>query len=266
MPPSSATHEICNPIAVELDSAADLPGSHEYALPSRGFQRETDLRHPVRAWLAQRYEVVADEIGPAFAVADLVAARKGDQPTRQHPLTSSLQLGLLNFLTHPRSEEEIRNWAPTHWTSLRRSAIEPLLECEMISIDPETDMWGAELPPQAYEELVTVELKLRDWTKALRQATLHHLYGHRAFVAMPADAVREPWLAQARVHGIGLLAVGLDGEVRVLVACQRNPPVDAQLSRMAEEKLLADELGMREGEWIGGSPRKRRCASPLRAT
>lgn len=257
MPVSLATNEIRDPMVVERDLAASRVGGGEDALPAHGFKRETDLRDPVRAWLAQSYEVVADEIGPAFAVADLVAARKGDQPRSGGPLTSSLQLDLLDFLARPRSEKELRGWSPTHWPLLRRSAIEPLLRSETISIDPETALWRAEPPPRAYAELIAVELKLRDWPKALRQSTLHHLYCHRAFVAMPAGAVRQPWLAQARDHRIGLLAVDLDGEVRVRVACQRSSPVDAQLSHMIEEKLLADELGMREGEWIGGSPCRR---------
>ncbi len=74
-------------------------------------------------------------------------------------------------------------------------------------------------------ELVAVELKLRDWREALRQAIAYQVGADRAWVAMPlaaaSRAYRERWRFAA--EGVGLLAVDDQGGVRVPIAAGASP-------------------------------------------
>ncbi len=57
------------------------------------------------------------------------------------------------------------------------------------------------------EELVTIEIKLKDWRKAIRQALDHQLYADRAYICLPKPqrAANEELLALVREAGIGLI-------------------------------------------------------------
>ncbi len=83
----------------------------------------------------------------------------------------------------------------------------------------------ADLVGARADELVAVELKLRDWREALRQATAYQVGADRAWVAMPlaaaSRAYRERWRFVA--EGVGLLAVDDQGGVRVPIAAGASP-------------------------------------------
>ncbi len=75
------------------------------------------------------------------------------------------------------------------------------------------------------DALVAVELKLRDWREALRQAMAYQLAADRTWVAMPlaaaSAAYRQRWRFEA--EGIGLLAVDDLGNVRVPIPAGSSP-------------------------------------------
>ena len=83
----------------------------------------------------------------------------------------------------------------------------------------------ADLVGARADELVAVELKLRDWREALRQATAYQVGANRAWVAMPlaaaSRAYRERWRFEAQ--GVGLLAVDDQGGVRAPIAAAASP-------------------------------------------
>lgn len=76
------------------------------------------------------------------------------------------------------------------------------------------------------EEVVAVELKLRDYREAHRQALAYQVGCHKTFVALPLDAA----LLALRKHkhafdtsGAGLLAVQMpEGDVRELLAAKHH--------------------------------------------
>lgn len=69
------------------------------------------------------------------------------------------------------------------------------------------------------EIVVTVELKIKDWKRALYQATINTVYAHESYIAMPAERKK---LLQSKKHmfekwGVGVLIVHHNGEVEVLL-------------------------------------------------
>ena len=54
---------------------------------------------------------------------------------------------------------------------------------------------------------VAVELKLRDWRRALEQALVYQLCSDYVFIAVPVATALRVDLDQLRTHGIGLLSV-----------------------------------------------------------
>ncbi len=105
------------------------------------------------------------------------------------------------------------------------------------------------------DALVAVELKLRDWHEALRQATAYQLAADRVFVAMPLEgasaAYRSRWRFQA--EGIGLLAVDDRGIVRTPVPATPSP----RLLPYLRDRVLAcparREANRFASEWIAES-------------
>jgi len=78
---------------------------------------------------------------------------------------------------------------------------------------------------QILPEIVTIEVKVTNWKRAIEQAARNHIFAHRSFVALPdyvAQRVRlEPVFRQL---GIGLLSVGDDHMVSVLRRSRRHKP------------------------------------------
>lgn len=83
----------------------------------------------------------------------------------------------------------------------------------------------ADLVGARNDALVAVELKMRDWGEALRQATAYQLGADRVWVAMPlagaSSAHRQRWRFEA--EGIGLLAVDDRGNVREPIPARPSP-------------------------------------------
>lgn len=103
--------------------------------------------------------------------------------------------------------------------------------------------WRAVLP-----EVVTVEVKVSDWRRAISQAARNQLFAHRSFVALPA-AVAERVKADRlfRELGIGLLEVEPSGGVRVVRRARRAMPkvwsYYYSLAFLAAEHLSEDNRG-----------------------
>jgi hypothetical protein len=84
--------------------------------------------------------------------------------------------------------------------------------------------------------VAAVEMKMRRWGEALRQALAYQLGADHAWVAMPlaaaSKAYRERWTFEA--EGVGLLAVDDRGHVRRPIRAAASP----RLLPFVREKLL----------------------------
>jgi hypothetical protein len=60
---------------------------------------------------------------------------------------------------------------------------------------------------RAKDEILTIELKLANWRRALRQARDHLLAADRAYVCVPAIKLTASCIGECRSRGIGLLAL-----------------------------------------------------------
>ena len=74
-------------------------------------------------------------------------------------------------------------------------------------------------------DVVAVELKLRAWREALRQATAYQLGADRAYVALPLPRAQEAHRSRFAFEreGIGLLAVDAGGAVRTVLSPAPSP-------------------------------------------
>lgn len=98
--------------------------------------------------------------------------------------------------------------------------------CEVKAVDVGTDVYA--LAPEWRDilpEIVTIEVKVTDWQKAVAQAGRNRIFSHRSFVALPefiATRVRrEPILSKL---GIGVLGVDERDEVRIVRPARRHRP------------------------------------------
>ena len=74
-------------------------------------------------------------------------------------------------------------------------------------------------------DVVAVELKLRAWREAVRQATAYQLAADRAYVALPLRAAQRAHRGRFAFEreGIGLLAVDPGGSVRTVIPAGPSP-------------------------------------------
>lgn len=99
-----------------------------------------------------------------------------------------------------------------------------LIEVEAVSRVDDTysllPIWRKILP-----EIVTIEVKVKNWKRAIEQAARNRIFAHRSFIALPDLVARrirlEPILRQL---GIGLLSVSDDNTISVLRRSRHNKP------------------------------------------
>lgn len=99
----------------------------------------------------------------------------------------------------------------------------------------------ADLIGRRTDSLVAVELKLRDWREAIRQAMAYQIAADHVWVAMPlaaaSSAYRSRWRFEA--EGIGLLAVDDRANVRSPIPASASP----RLLPFLRERILASPWG-----------------------
>lgn len=117
--------------------------------------------------------------------------------------------------------------------------------------------WREVLP-----EVITIEVKVADWRRAVSQAARNRVFAHRSFVALPSEvadrvANAPPWTEL----GIGLIAIDVEGDVRVVRRPRRHLPrawtYYYSLAFMAAEDLSGGTYDVRgaAGSGKGAVPR-----------
>lgn len=102
--------------------------------------------------------------------------------------------------------------------------IDDLLEAEAIledslsfSIHPN---WRSILP-----EIITIEAKVSDWRRGVKQAVRNRIFSHRSYLALPeksADRVRHDEVF--RRFGVGIIGVGASSEAKLVRRARRHQP------------------------------------------
>ena len=90
-------------------------------------------------------------------------------------------------------------------------------------------------------EICCFEGKLRNWTRALYQATRYRAFAHRSFVVMPEDCVRsaEAQVERFRLARVGLLALDDNGRLRVITRARSQQPRSLVMFMMAKGRALS---------------------------
>ncbi len=77
-------------------------------------------------------------------------------------------------------------------------------------------------------QTVAVELKLKKWRKAFRQALLYQLCADLVFVAVPASTVTNIDLDAFGEHGIGIVAVSRNGRCSTVLAAAQSDALNPE--------------------------------------
>jgi hypothetical protein len=76
-------------------------------------------------------------------------------------------------------------------------------------------------------EICSFEFKLNDWRRALYQAKRYRSFSHRVYVVAPPSTVNRMTTSQDtfRRFGIGIIAHGLEGISKRVLACRKRAPI-----------------------------------------
>lgn len=224
------------------------------------YTAEVQLAEPVRAWLNAQDGVVAlgDEVDAGRGVADLVAGFSSDArlPTRS-TFSNPLALSVLDKAQELIAEPQLRAWAPHGWRSLERQVVEPLiagghLEVFYSPMDSTPSYRATLNATDPFSSLVAVELKLKDWRRAVAQAGRYRLFAERSFVAMPATVMSAKLETEARRNRVGLLAIDSAAGVEVVLEAPESGPLQPARRRWAAEQLLSTVRAPKNR--VAGSP------------
>jgi len=84
------------------------------------------------------------------------------------------------------------------------------------------DLYGFSKPTG---DTIAVELKIKDWRRALYQALIYQLCSDYVFIALPETNARLVDESELARHGVGLIAVGALGQCRVRLEAARSTEV-----------------------------------------
>ena len=74
-------------------------------------------------------------------------------------------------------------------------------------------------------EIITIEVKVRKWRKAIEQASRNRIFAHKSFVALPLSLAQRVRLEPIfRQFGIGLISVSDNSEVFVVRRARHQTP------------------------------------------
>jgi len=140
----------------------------------------------------------------------------------QTEVSTAQILAYLRVVGRARLETIVERLGRTEATVVR--CLEGLCQVDAVRAESSvyclTADWREILP-----EIVTIEVKVTDWRKAVSQAARNRVFAHRSFVALP-----EPVATRVRRHrcfgqlGIGILGVSQDDDVRIVRQGRRHRP------------------------------------------
>lgn len=75
----------------------------------------------------------------------------------------------------------------------------------------------------ACPEIIAVEVKVKDWKRALRQSFKRLFYVDRCYIAISTNYVKNVNLDKVNRHGIGLIAV--DGYAEIVIEARKSDKI-----------------------------------------
>ena len=202
--------------------------------------------------------IVVGEVPAGQGIADLAAVRFDPDAIRHRlafgigPMPSPLRVQTMYQLREDRGlrVETLARRLGTSARALTRSTLSTLSDLGIVELaGGMARSTGAWRPVATH--ITAVELKLSKWRDALRQADNFALSADRSWVVLDAvharAAVEQSDLFSA--FGVGLAAVGADGNLRVILAPRGRRPERWLRALMAEhawataEREVADDAG-----------------------
>lgn len=165
--------------------------------------------------------------------ADIVWGRfeKGSSPAKlrqhsallQNPTASRVLATLHQGLA--QSEDDLKRRIGVTTPVLRRW-LRALRDARLVTLTQDERYRAAPRKTLVPAEICSFELKLRNWRRALYQATRYRSFSHRVFVVMPAENANTAYKhgETFRKANIGLVAHEASGQSRVLIRPQKRKP------------------------------------------
>lgn len=149
----------------------------------------------------------------------IIVALKAKQPKSVDRL--ALEIG--------RSRETVRDWL----AQMEREGLVRAVSAAGYVLGPKSDL------PDC--EIWCFEGKLRDWKRALYQATRYRAFANRSFVVMPEQFIRsaEAQVDRFRLSRIGLLALDDSAELRIITMPRSKQPRSPVMFAMAKGRVLS---------------------------
>lgn len=254
------------------DSSNPSQGLSEDAMHG-AFQSEAQMTTPAidaaLSWWGSRapLDFVATEVVGHDAIADLAAVRF-DQGALAKRTAASIRpvvdrLALLTILCSRRRGLTVGELAET--LRVTRSGIRRAVHvaADAGALLKTEDTWRAHPDWRpATKRIVAVELKLRDYRRALQQADAYLRWADAAWVVL-ARAPSPAAAAQARARGIGIAVLAPDGTVKTESRARGVRGTRDWSSIWAGEQVAARALAA--GQCLGSRPVRARRSRPAGA-
>ena len=216
---------------------------------SKSFQRSTDptlwSRRPGGTWAVARESACsegrADLVWGRFEESRSLRELRRHAHLLQNP-TSSRILATLYREVSLSADDLVKRIGISR--PVLRKWLRMLGEAGLIEEDDE-NLYGLTAPRKLPKvEICAFELKLKNWQRALYQATRYRSFSHRVFVVMPE---RSAQVAYKQKHlferaSVGLVSHDTSGKSRILVRSTMRPPHAMYRTIMAIGMLSASKI------------------------
>lgn len=91
---------------------------------------------------------------------------------------------------------------------------------------------------------LAVELKVRDWKRAIQQAHIYQLCADYVYIAMPEETIRRIDLEELEEEGIGLICVYRDGRCKLCVPPKQSTVQDKRY----KEKIIVNNFKVKKND------------------
>ena len=107
---------------------------------------------------------------------------------------------------------------------------------ELPFFDYRIDLYAVSRPSG---DTIAVELKMKNWRRALHQALIYQLCSDYVFIALPVTKAGIVDTTELSKHGVGLILVGLDRRCRLALDAVRSSEVREYYRRPYVEMLAS---------------------------
>jgi len=187
-----------------------------------------------------RKTVVLNEVGLGYGVADIVVAHAEKSAKRKRKDLNKTDFFVYNCVTMcPGRDIEWLSTATKIGNRTLKITIDKLLRAHLIT--EQTDKYyGFNDYEFCFSESFAIEVKLKNWRRALRQAYRYKWFSEKSFVCLPEDnsTQAQQHLEMFQRLAVGLMVVSDDGELKTVFAPPTEKPLDVVMKMMLNEELL----------------------------